>query len=91
MGIKPEEFSSVPGLDPGVEPGIEIQELLNLVRPGGISSEQDYLLSWLSAKPGQMRSLRSMELDPEKRLETVLSALLKEPCNKVFPFKKARR
>jgi len=83
MGIKPEEICQPSGMG--------MDELLKLIRPEGIKGEQDYLLSWLSAKPGQMRSLRSVELDKEKRLETVLSALLKEPCNKVVPFKNPRR
>lgn len=83
MIIKPEELSGPSGM--------EMEDLLKLIRPEGIKAEQDYLLSWLSAEPAQMRSLRSMELDPEKRCETVLSALLREPCNKVVPFKKTRR
>ena len=53
--------------------------------------KQVYLLSWLSAKPAQMRALASMELDPQKRFDTVLSALLKERSANVIPFKKSRK
>ncbi len=80
MSIKPEELTGVPGM--------EMEELLKLIRPRGLSGEQDYLMSWLSARPAQMRSRHSVEIDPEARCETVLSALLKEPCSKIIPFKK---
>lgn len=83
MSVKPEELSRFSDM--------EMDELMKLIRPETLRGEQDYLSSWLSAKPGQMRSLSSMELDPDKRIDTVLSALLKEPPEKVVPFKKPRK
>ena len=38
----------------------------------------DFISSWLSADPSELRSARSAELDMERMLETLLEALAEE-------------
>ncbi|MBZ0221137.1 MAG: hypothetical protein K8I01_11985 [Candidatus Methylomirabilis sp.] len=74
------------GLEGGgaaVQPGLAEKE------PAGIEDRENYFLNWLTATPAQMRTLKSLELDPERRHETVLAALLKDRSRNVIPFKSA--
>lgn len=61
------------------------------LRPARFEDQENYLLNWLTATPAQMRTLKSLELDPERRHEAVLTALLKDRNRNVIPFKSALR
>lgn len=60
------------------------QDVFEAAQTKRLTDKQNYLLSWLTATPSQ---LRSGEIDAEKRFETVLAVLLKERSRNVLPFK----
>ena len=66
---------------PSEAPDNEVFEAAQTKR---LTDKQNYLLSWLTATPSQ---LRCGEIDAEKRFETVLAVLLKERNRNVLPFK----
>ncbi|WKZ32858.1 MAG: hypothetical protein QY316_00175 [Thermodesulfobacteriota bacterium] len=60
-------------------------------RPARFEDQENYFLNWLTATPAQMRTLKSLELDPERRHETVLASLLRERSRNVVPFRPVSR
>lgn len=50
------------------------------------NDKNSYVLNWLTAGPSQQRSNKSLEFDMDKRLDAILTALLKENIN-ILPFK----
>lgn len=65
-----------------------VQDVFEAAQTKRLTDKQNYLLSWLTATPSQ---LRCGEIDAEKRFETVLSVLLKERSRNVLPFKPRAR
>ena len=61
-----------------------VQDVFEAAQTKRLTDKQNYLLSWLTATPSQ---LRCGEIDAEKRFETVLAVLLKERSRNVLPFK----
>ncbi|GEM_PF-7064750 len=71
--------------------GPDKEEPTARARPARLEDQENYLLNWLTATPAQMRTFSSRELDPERRHEAVLSALLKERSRNVVPFRPVSR
>lgn len=61
-----------------------MEEVFEIAQTKRLTDKQNYLLSWLTATSTQMRSA---EVDPDKRFETVLSVLQKDRSRNVIPFK----
>lgn len=61
-----------------------MEEVFEIAQAKRLTDKQNYLLSWLTATPTQMRSAI---VDPDKRFEAVLSVLLKDRSRNVIPFK----
>lgn len=61
-----------------------MEEVFEIAQTKRLTDKQNYLLSWLTASSTQMRSA---EVDPDKRFETVLSVLQKDRSRNVIPFK----
>lgn len=77
--MKPE---SVPVLE---EAGAyTMEEVFEMATAKRLTDKQNYLLSWLTASPAPQRVA---ELDPEKRVDAVLSVLQKDRSRNVIPFK----
>jgi hypothetical protein len=64
------------------------QDVFEAAQSKRLTDKQNYLLSWLTATPSQ---LRCGEIDAEKRFETVLAVLHKERSRNVLPFKPRTR
>jgi hypothetical protein len=65
-----------------------MEEVFEISTHKRLTDKQNYLLSWLTASPSQ---LRSAVVDPEQRFETVLSILHRERSKNVLPFKPRSR
>ncbi|OGP93995.1 MAG: hypothetical protein A2V53_02225 [Deltaproteobacteria bacterium RBG_19FT_COMBO_56_10] len=65
-----------------------MEEVFEIAKAKRLTDKQNYLLSWLTAPPAQ---LRCAEIDPGKRFETVLSVLRKDRSRNVIPFKPRSR
>ncbi|MBI2399789.1 MAG: hypothetical protein HYV23_01795 [Deltaproteobacteria bacterium] len=61
-----------------------MEEVFEIAQTKRLTDKQNYLLSWLTATSSQMRSA---EVAPGKRFETVLSILHKDRSGNVIPFK----
>lgn len=61
-----------------------MEDVFEIAQTKRLTDKQNYLLSWLTATPSQMRSA---VVDPDKRFETVLSVLHRDRSRNIIPFK----
>lgn len=75
--------------DPPVheETGYSMDDVFEISKAKRLTDKDNYLLSWLTAAPEQMRT---GGIDAGRRFETVLSVLQKERKRNVILFKKPR-
>lgn len=70
------------------ETGSEMEGVFDGPPERRLTDKDNYLLSWLTASP---EKLRTGGIDPEARVEKVLSVLQRERRKNVIPFKKLTR